>query len=86
MFAKILDLLGLQKKNTDRYFIWNHERRMWWKPHSDGYTEHIWLAGIYTHEEAHRIATNANEYALHNYGYLSTSPEESLVRYEQKRN
>lgn len=84
MFAKILDLLGLQKKNTDLYFIWSHERGMWWGPNSVGYVDELWRAGLYNHELAHTILLGANgnllEYCKNN------TPNESLVRYDPKRN
>ena len=83
MFEKILSYLGLQKKNKDLYFIWNHERGMWWGSRRVGYVKEVWLAGLYSYEEAHQIASEANGPLLE---FTNDTPNESLVRYEPKRN
>jgi len=42
------------------HLIWSEEHKAWWRPDSAGYSQSMQGAGLYTFEEAHRIARNAN--------------------------
>lgn len=46
-----------------KYYIWSHERNMWWKPNSWGYTFYLFEAGLYSAEEADKICADANKYS-----------------------
>lgn len=45
-----------------KWLIWNHERGMWWRACSNGYTNDRTDAGRYTFAEALAIVEQANRY------------------------
>lgn len=42
------------------YWIWSNEHGKWWRPDSNGYTDCLEEAGIYSHVETQQILTGAN--------------------------
>jgi len=44
------------------YYLWNVERRMWWKPSKFGYTNRVEEAGVFKEAEAIQITANANSH------------------------
>lgn len=38
-----------------QYRIFSKKHNRWWKANGCGYTNDVWIAGIYTEEEAERI-------------------------------
>lgn len=40
---------------SEKYVIWSHEHRRWWRPNRQGYTSNLSEAGRYTKEEATEI-------------------------------
>jgi hypothetical protein len=43
----------------ERYLVWSHEHRAWWRKGSAGYTQHLSEAGLYTHDHAMAICLAA---------------------------
>lgn len=56
----------------NKYWIYSLEHRAYWAPDAQGYTTHIEEAGVYTHEQAIQIVTNAN-YSL------GQPPDEAMI-------
>jgi hypothetical protein len=48
--------------NEPLFRIWSHDRAMYWRPHSNGYTERRDDAGLYPLREAIQICHTANRY------------------------
>lgn len=45
----------------DHYLVWSHEHGCWWRANSQGYTNDVRSAGIYTRDEAVSISHNARD-------------------------
>jgi hypothetical protein len=41
------------------YVIWSNQKRMWWRPDGQGYTEWLELAGRYDYRDATDIVNDA---------------------------
>ena len=48
------------------YYIWSIEHNAWWRSDREGYTPHLFLAGLYGQEEAAAIVESANEHGTFN--------------------
>ena len=58
----------------NKWLIWSHEHKAWWRPASNGYTEDRNLAGRYELFEAMEICRRANEFVKN-----PNHPEETMV-------
>ena len=38
-----------------KYYIWSNEHQLWWKPGSQGYTDKIGEAGVYSEKESAKL-------------------------------
>ncbi len=43
---------------TEKFLIWSHEHKQWWRPNHIGYTDKVSEAGRYTEAEAGRATVH----------------------------
>lgn len=66
------NIIQFPSKTPQRWFIFCHERKMWWRANECGYTENIEEAGIYSFDHARMLIREANS-------YIDNVPEETMV-------